>query len=94
MTTRRSQSVDFGDMSQEDLEALLDRQIKQDQQRRNYQNTPEAIAKRKERQAQQNRERRMVTAARNGHTDVLVEEYGLDQAQAEAFVAKAQEMSS
>jgi Holliday junction resolvasome RuvABC DNA-binding subunit len=87
MTTRRSQQVPSV-TSDDDLEAILAKQIKQEQARQEYQNRPEVKAKRREYQNEQTRQRKITRAAMKGDMSTLVE-MGLTEEQAQRAISFA-----
>ena len=91
MTTRRGQNVPSNGQLPEDIDALLERQIKSEQSRQEYQKRPEVLEKRQAYQKSQQQQRLIARAAMKGDESKLVE-LGLTEEQATAAVAKAQEL--
>ncbi len=87
-TGRRTQNVPANGQLPDDIDALLERQIKSEKSRREYQNRPEVMEKRKEYQKGQQAQKKIARAAMKGNTAELVE-LGFTDDQAEAAVAKA-----
>jgi len=91
MSSQRRQNVPSNGQLPEDIDSLLERQIKNEMSRKEYQQRPEVQAKRKEYQNKQADQRKIARAAMKGDTATLVE-LGLTQEQAEAAVVKASEV--
>jgi len=71
-----------------DLDGMIEKQLKQDASRKEYQQRPEVMAKRKEYQDVQTRNRKIARAAMKGETSVLTG-LGLTGEQAEQAIATA-----
>lgn len=91
-TQRRAQNVQATDLP-EDIQKILERQIKQEKSRKAYQDKPENAVKRAAYHEKQNAQRKMARAAMNGDVPGLVN-LGFSQAQAEAMVAKAKQLAA
>jgi len=85
--TRREQNIPEVNLP-EDIDAILERQIKSEKSRQEYQKRPEVQEKRKKYQAQQQFNQKMARAAMKGNVSALLE-LGLTQEQADAAVATA-----
>lgn len=95
MTTqsRRNQNAATVELP-DDIEQVLERQLKQEKSRKEYNERPEVKAKRAEYQKKQQRMRAISRAADKGDVNKLIEEFGFTEAQARDLVAKAKAISA
>lgn len=93
MTTRRTQANDAMGGLPTDIDSMLEKQIKAEQTRKEYQNRPDVIEKRKVYQQKQQTEKAVARAAMSGNTAKLVE-LGYTDDQAAAMISRASELSS
>ncbi len=91
--TSRKQNIPSNDGAL-DIDAILERQIKSEKSRQEYQQRPEVQAKRKDYQQTQYEHRKLAKAAIKGDTKALTEEFGLSQEEAERAVARAKELTA
>ena len=91
MSGRREQNVPSNGNLPGDIDALLERQIKSEQTRLEYQKRPDVVEKRKDYQNKQQAQKKIARAAMKGEVETLVT-LGLTQEQAEGAVAKAKEL--
>jgi len=71
-----------------DLDDMIEKQLKQDASRKEYQQRPEVMEKRKAYQETQTRNRKIARAAMNGQKPVLIT-LGLSDEQADQAIATA-----
>ncbi len=89
MTTPRRQQTSAGDDGLGfDLNDMIEKQLKQDASRKEYQQRPEVMAKRKDYQETQTRNRKISRAAMKGEASVLTG-LGLTEDQATQAIATA-----
>ena len=93
MTTRRGQSNDGGTELPSNIDAILEKRIKEEQTRKAYQQRPDVMEKRKAYQQKQTEERKVARAAMDGNVSALVG-MGFSDAQAAEAVAKAASITS
>jgi len=93
MTTRRGQSNDGGTELPSNIDAILEKRIKEEQTRKAYQQRPDVMEKRKAYQQKQTDERKIARAAMNGDVSGLVA-MGFTDEQAASAVAKAASLAS
>jgi len=92
-TQRRTQSTDGDSGLPQDIDALLEKQIKAEQTRKAYQQRPDVMEKRKEYQAKQNDQRKIARAAMKADFETLTG-MGYSREQAEAMVEKAKALGA
>lgn len=86
---RRQQSTGGGDNGLGfDLDDMIEKQLKQDASRKEYQQRPEVMEKRKAYQETQTRNRKIARAAMKGEKSVLTT-LGLSEEQADQAIATA-----
>ena len=93
MTTRREQGNSGEAGLPTDIDAILSSQIKAEKTRKEYQQRPDVLEKRKAYQAKQTEQRKVARAAMKGDSAFLMEN-GYDQATAEGMIRRAQELQS
>lgn len=91
-TQRRPQSNDGDSGLPSDIDALLEKQIKAEKTRKEYQQRPEVQEKRKEYQTKQNDAKKIARAAMKGDTAFLVTA-GFSSDQADAMVERAKQLA-
>ncbi len=93
-TPRRQQATSGSDNGLGfDLDDMIEKQLKQDASRKEYQQRPEVMAKRKDYQDTQTRNRKIARAAMNGHKSVLLG-LSLTEEQADQAIATASRVTA
>lgn len=93
MTTRREQGNSGDTGLPADIDALLSSQIKAEQTRKEYQQRPDVVEKRKEYQKQQTDKRKVARAAMKGDSSILLG-MGYDQATVDTMIQRAKDLAS
>ncbi len=94
MTTQRRGQANEGDGGlPTDIDSLLEKQIKQEKTRKEYQQRPDVMAKRKDYQSKQNDQRKIARFAMKGDTAGL-EALGYTSEQAGVMINRAKELAS
>ncbi len=92
-TPRRTQATDGDSGLPQDIDALLEKQIKAEQTRKAYQQRPDVMEKRKEYQSKQNDQRKIARFAMKGDSSSLVG-LGYSEDQATAMIEKAKALGA
>ena len=94
MTTQRRGQANEGDGGlPTDIDSLLEKQIKQEKTRKEYQQRPDVMEKRKEYQSKQNDQRKIARFAMKGDSAGL-ESLGYTSEQAATMINRAKELSA